>query len=178
MSGSYFDPNRGYVVPGDDYESDTSASLKNVMAALKAGDGAALSNDIYDAVERLLYKYQVFVKQGRETIAKHMGVSWYLTDGPGARALISYQDGPAGEWLNDCYADEVPLWLLIALFRRIARRKPLGDQRANETIARVDSLDAAYADKKGLQELEKNLGRLNIARRSSTFTPKSDGEAP
>lgn len=142
---TYFDPLRGYVTLGDDYESDTTASVKIIMAALKA---EKLSDDLYDAVERSLHKYQVFVKQGvRETIAKHKGISWYLTDSRDGRALISYQDGPRAEWANNCYADEVPLWLLIGLIRRIARRKPLGDQDADETIARVHNLDAEYVQK-------------------------------
>jgi hypothetical protein len=139
---TYFDPMWGYVTVGDDYESDTTASLKIIMATLKVEE---ISDDMYDAVERFLYKYQVFVRQGvRETIANHTGVSWYLTDSRDGRALIAYQDGPHAEWANDCYADEVPLWLLIGLIRRIARRKPLGDQDADETITRVDDLAAAY----------------------------------
>ena len=141
---TYFDPMRGYATPADDYESETSASLKDIIAALKVGeksDGAELSIDIYDAVERLLYKYQIFVLQGiRENIANHKGVSWYLVDKcnqDDKRALISYQDGPRADWFHECYADEVPLWLLMALFRRIARRKPLGDQEADDTIQHV-----------------------------------------
>jgi len=142
--GSYFDPQRGYVTPDDACESDTHKSIKDIIATLNTG-GDALTNDVYDAVERLLYKYQVFVKQGvREDIATHTGVSWYLTDGDGGRALISYQDGPRAEWQNDCFSDEVPLWLLLGLFKRIRRRKLLGDQAADDTIKRVDELDTAY----------------------------------
>jgi hypothetical protein len=145
---TYFDPTRGYVTPGDDYESDTTASLKSITVALKA---EKLSDDIYDAVERLLYKYQVFVLQGvRESMGKHTGVSWYLVEKCGSEdklASISYQDGPRAEWANECFADEVPLWLLRGLLRRIQRRKPLGDQDADDTIARVDNLDAKYVQK-------------------------------
>jgi hypothetical protein len=147
VDGIYFDPMLGWVTPSDVHESDTTASLQEVTAALKrASDGASLSDELYDALERVLYNYQVFVRQGvRKDIAKHKGVSWYLTllDGD-ERALINYQDGARAEWHNDGYADEVPLWLLISLFRRIARHKPLGDQDADETIARVGELDAAY----------------------------------
>jgi hypothetical protein len=161
---TYFDPMRGYVTPSDDYESDTTASLKSIVVALKA---EMLSDDIYDAVERLLYRYQVFIRQGiRENMGNHKGVSWYLTDSPAdARAFISYQEGPRAEWLNDCFADEVPVWLLVSLFRRIARHKPLGDQDADETISRIDDLDAAYFRAKERQELEKNLGGFSVYRR-------------
>jgi hypothetical protein len=151
MSDPYFDANLGWVASLDYHESDTHRSLKEILAALKRGGKSDLeiSNDIYDAVERLLYKYQVFVKQGvRETITKHTGVSWYLTDGRHGRTLVSYQDGSRAEWANDCFADEVPLWLLIGLIRRIQRRKPLGDQNADETIAAVDDLDAEFVHKK------------------------------
>jgi hypothetical protein len=150
---TYFDPNRGYVVPADDYESNTSASLKDILALLKLGEtsSGAITNDIYDAVERLLYENQVFVLQGvRESMGKYTGVSWYLVEKCGyedKRSLISYQDGPLAEWANECFADEVPLWLLHGLLRRIQRRKPLGDQDADDTIQRVDNLDAEYVQK-------------------------------
>jgi hypothetical protein len=144
--------------------------LKQLIVELKAHEkrGSELSNEICDSVERLLYKYEVFVKQGvRERFAKHSSVSWYLTDSPiDAKAFISYQDGPRAEWANDCYADEVPLWLLVGLFRRIQRRKPLGDQDADETISRIDDLDAAFVRAKDRQELEKNLGGLSVYRKN------------
>ena len=137
----------GYVTHDDYHESNTRATLKEVMAALKASEKCVLelSDDVYDEVERLLYKYQIFVRQDvRQNKATHKGVSWYLTDAPGGRSLISYQDGPRAEWLNDCFADEVPLWLLRTLFRRIKQRKPLGDQDADDIIKRVGDLDAAF----------------------------------
>ena len=148
MSDSYFSSNSGWVAKSDYHKSDPHRSLKEIIVALKAREKRRLeiSNEICDSVERSLYKYEIFVKQGvRERFAKHRGVSWYLTDSPtDARAFVSYQDGPRAEWANDCYADEVPLWLLIGLFRRIQRRKPLGDQDADETIARVDDLKVEY----------------------------------
>ncbi len=139
MSDSFFDPNLRWITGSDYPESDTYLSLKEVLAELKACErnGLELSNDICDSVERLLYKYEVFIKQGvRERFAEHRGVTWYLADSPtDTRAFISYQDGPRAEWANDRYADEVPLWLLVGLFRRIQLRKPLGDQDADETIS-------------------------------------------
>lgn len=166
----YFDPMRGHVSAADEYKSETNASVKDVIWALKTAEP---SNETYDAVERLLYKYSNFVRQGiRENIANHKGVSWYLTEDATGRAFISYQDGPAGEWLNDCYADEVPLWLLIFLFNRIARRKKLGDQTADETIARVKAVDAEYVSEKQRLEIDSNRGRrLNIRR---NFSEASD----
>lgn len=162
--GIYFDPIAGWVTPADTYETDTGASLKSIMAALHDGEA---NNDVFDAVERLLYKYQIFILQGiRQNIAKHKGVSWYLVDKGDSgdkRALISYQDGPDAEWCHECYADEVPLWLLMALLRRIAQHKPLGDQGASDVIGRVDAIDTKYDAAKQATE----RGGLNIMSYSS-----------
>src|SRR5665647_1044912 len=167
---TYFDPYRGYVTPSENCESDAYGSLKDVTAALKNVESKHTMppDDLYDAVERVLYKYQLFVLQGvREDFAKHKGVSWYLVDKSDGRALISYQDGPSGEWFNECFADEVPLWLLISLFRRIARRKPLGDLDADDTIAKVDELNAVYVSDQDESDIEENRARrLNVRRRS------------
>ncbi len=157
MNTTYFDRAGGWVTPTDDCESNTNVGLQTVVTALKAGEkGFEVSSRIFDAVEQLLYKYSIFIRQGiREKIGTHKAISWYLTDSPtDARAFISYQDDPAGEWLNDCYADEVPLWLLIFLFRRIARRKPLGDAEADETIKTVQRADLDYTEYKEKRESE------------------------
>jgi hypothetical protein len=138
---------RGWVTPSDDYESDTNNSLKTVVEALNAGErGVEIPSKIFNGVEWLLYKWSVFIRQGiREKIGGHRGVSWYLSFSEvDARAFINFQEGPNGEWFYDCYADEVPLWLLLGLFKRIRRRKPLGDQNADDIIEQVDNLDAAY----------------------------------
>jgi hypothetical protein len=169
MSDALFDSMLGWLMSSDVHESETTSSLKEVMAALRrASDGATLPPDeIYDDAERLLYAYFNLVRQGvRERFTKqHVGVSWYLTERNGERALISHQDGPGAEWLNECYADAVPLWLLIGLFRRIWRRKPLGDQKADETIAQIDKLDADYVQ----AQRDANPLRLN-------FVPHDDGD--
>jgi hypothetical protein len=181
MTGSYFDPYSGHVVPTDDYESDTQRGLKKVTAELKRAGGGEKSScsDLYDAVERLLYTRRIFVRQGvRETMGKgkkHKNVSWYLTERDDGRALINYQDGVRAEWCNDCYADEVPLWLLIGLFRRIQRRKPLGDQKADETIARVGATDREYVNAKEMQELQKQLGFGRDFHSSSSAGDSDDG---
>lgn len=146
IGGADFDPLRGHTTPSDEHESETNRSLKQIIAELKQGDAP---DTLFDAVECLLWKYVVFIRQGiRQTIAGHKGVSWYLTDGPDSRALITYQDGSAVEWNNECYADEVPLWLLLSLLRRITRHKPLGDQEADETIKAVGDLDADFTHSK------------------------------
>jgi hypothetical protein len=157
---TYFDPYRGFVTPCENCESDAYGSLKDVTAALKNVESKHTMppDDLCDAVERVLYKYQLFVLQGvREDFASHRGVSWYLVDKGDGRALISYQDGSGADWANNCFADEVPLWLLMGLFRRIQRRKPLGDQEADETIKRVDDADAAYVATGRERDAERNL---------------------
>jgi len=117
------------------------------------------------------------VRQGvRESFGtQHKNVSWYLTERGDERALINYQDGAGAEWRNDCYADEVPLWLLLALFRRIQRRKPLGDQDADETIAQVRAIDVEYTKAKEMQELRKLLGFGNDPQSSSLSGDGDDG---
>ncbi len=164
--GTYFDPMFGWVTPADVYESDTRRSLKEFMAKLSSG-GEVLSDEIYDAVERLLYTYANLVRQGvRERITRsHTGVTWYLTLRD-ERAFISYQDGPRAEWLNECYADEAPLWLLIGLFRRIAQRKPLGDAQADVTIKKVRDMEAAYVRTKR----EESLRGIRLTTRPTFFT--------
>lgn len=167
MNDASFDPMFGWIMPSDVHESDTTASLKEVMAALKrANKGACLLDELYDAAERLLYIYANLVRQGvRERITtSHTGVTWYLTLRD-ERAFISYQDGPRAEWLNECYADEVPLWLLIGLFCRIARRKPLRDAQADVTIKKVRDMDAAYVRTKR----EESLRGIRLTTRPTFF---------
>jgi hypothetical protein len=136
-------------------ESDTNRSLKEVMAELKQGDAP---DSVFDSVELLLWKYATLIRQGiRQDIGSHKGVSWYVVDAPEARVYISYQDGPRAEWNNDCYVDELPLWLLLSLFRRIQRRKPLGDQKTDETIQAVDNLNAGY------KQLKQERGTLKLS---------------
>ena len=145
--------------------STTYRSTKELISELSSTEEPP--TDLFDDVEHLLFKYQIFVQQGiREKIGDHNGVSWYLVPDD-ERALISYQDGTSGEWEHGCYADEVPMWLLIGLFRRIQHRKPLGDQEADETIAAVDSLDAEYVSNQEERDLDAQLGRLNTRRRGS-----------
>jgi len=158
--GIYFDPSRGWVTPADEYQSDSCGNLKEIAAALKRADqlGTEPPDDLCDAVEHLLYRYLGLVRHGvREDFGEsHSGVSWnVIADPERERALISFQEG-RGEWAEDCYADEVPRWLLIGLLRRIRRRKPLGDQQADEIIARVDHLDAEY------EQLRQQPSRLNV----------------
>jgi len=165
-----FNPIDGWVMPGNEYASETHGSLKEITATLRTAESKSIipPDDLYDAAERLLFKYEVFVRQGiREAFGTvHKGVSWYLTNDR-ERAFISYQDGIHGKWQHSCYSNEVPLWLLIGLFRRIAVRKPLGDQAADETISKIDALDAEHVHKQEESEREAQLERLNVRRRSS-----------
>jgi hypothetical protein len=60
----------------------------------------------------------------------------------GGQVLISFHEG--GQWRDDCSADEIPLWLLIAILRQVSRRKPLDDQKAEETINAVYQTERDY----------------------------------
>ena len=156
-----FDPILGWVTPSDLYESNVPQNLKQITAIL-AGEGKPLSDDVYDAAERLLYKWQVLILQGvRENFGKHKDVSWYLVE-KGERALISYQDGAAAEWVNEAYADKVPLWLLLGLIRRIIVRMPLGEQDAYETDDALKDASAEFVSVKEQQDIERNLGTVNL----------------
>ncbi len=159
--GVYFDPMAGWTMPGDVHQSDTHRSLKEIVAELNTGNAPDV---LFDDAERVFYHYKPFIRQGvRERFGKHTGVSWYFVDkGDDERVLFCYQDGPGVEWILDAYADDVPYWLLIGLARRIMRVKPLGDQKTDETIAKMDDLDAEYVSTKDARELEKNLGALNL----------------
>lgn len=172
-----FDHYLGWHEP--EVKSDTYGSLKEVLATLKniEGKGVVAPDDFYTAVERLLFKYSLFVQHGvRESFSTHKNVTWYLVEAD-ERAYITYQDGIDHEWFKCCFADEVPLWLLIGLVRRIERRKPLGDQKADETIESLDKLEIAYKVEKERRENESNKDRqLNILKRSRFFDSGSDGE--
>jgi hypothetical protein len=169
-STTYFDPMRGYVTPEDDYVSDTYGSLKDVLTTLKNLEkaGTTAPDDFYTAVERVLYRYNIFIQHGvREDFGKqHKGVSWYLVELVDGRDVITYQDGVGHEWCDLCLADEVPLWLLIGLLHRIKSRKKLGDQRSDEIIEGVYKLDADYVSDQEARELNANRERLNVMRRS------------
>jgi hypothetical protein len=145
-SEGYFSQIEGrWVSPEHDYESDTDASLKAIVRALKS-EGEK-PDEVYDAVERLLFKYNVLVRHGSTRHDKRT-VLWHLTEHPReeGRALISFYDN--GNWFDDCYSDEVPLWLLLVIVRQIQRRKPLGDQEADETISLVRWIDVEYHEQK------------------------------
>jgi len=106
---------------------------------------------LFEAVERLLFEYAYLVRHGQ---TRHDGrkVEWFTYDSPSKRGhiLISFSD--RDEWCDDCYSDEVPLWLLIAILRKLRRIKPLGDQKANETIAAVHEIDNAYSVAKRFED--------------------------
>ena len=159
---AYFDPIQGrYITPETDGVTSTYASLKVITAALANAEklSVLVPDDIHDAVDHLLYYYINLVRHGiREDFGHlHGGVSWSLMpDDFMHRALISYQEGP-GEWAVDCFSDEVPLWLLVGLLRRVARRKPLGDQNSDDVIKAVDAMDAAYKQSENFDDAAQNI---------------------
>ncbi len=56
--------------------------------------------------------------------------------------LMSFREG--GQRTDDCSAHEILLWLLIEILRQVSRRKPLGDQKAEETINVVYETERDY----------------------------------
>lgn len=148
--------------PEDDYESDTGASLKAVISALKSK--GEKPDALFDAVEQLLFEYLYLVRHGqmRQDGSK---VQWFIYDNPSKRGhvLISFSD--CGEWCDDCYSDEIPLWLLIAILRKLGRNKPLGDQKADKTIASVHAVDNASFVAKRFEDGGLVSMKLNMLRR-------------
>ena len=159
--GIYFDPSQGWVTPADEYESDTGASLRAVIRALKAK--GEKPDALFDAVERLLFKYANLVRHG-QTRRDGTKINWFIYDSPNKRGnvLISFSD--RGEWCDDCYSNEVPLWLLIAILRKLGRIKPLGDQKADETITSVRAVHNAYFVAKRFEDGGLVGVKLNTAR--------------
>ena len=133
-----FDPIRGWVTPEDDYIGDTTASLKDIIKTVKSD--REKPDALYNDVERVLFTYCFspipLIRHGRVRHERRV-VEWHLVESlrKPDHALICYFDG--GEWFDDCYADEIPVWLLLTILRKIQRCKPLGDQKTNETIKAV-----------------------------------------
>jgi len=91
--------------------------------------------------------------------------------------VVTYQDGAGHEWRDLCLSDELPLWLLSGLLNRIKGRKKLGDQRTDETIESVKSLDKAYASERTRRESDENKDRtLNILKRSRFYDDRGADE--
>jgi hypothetical protein len=159
--GVYFDPLVGWVTPEESYETNIYASLREISSALKNG---ADSDVLYSAVERVLYTYLNFIRQGvRQSFGDHKGVSWYIVpDFENERGLINYQDGPTAEWENNCYADEVPVWLLTGLLRRIKLKKPLGDPFTDETIKAVNDAEFEFSELQRRKKASAMFGRGDV----------------
>jgi hypothetical protein len=155
MTGQgYFSEIEGcWLSPEDEHESDTGSSLKAAITALKSKDEKP--DALFDAVERLLFEYTYSVRHGQ---TRHDGrrVEWFIYDSPSKRGyvLISFLD--RDEWRDDCYSDEVPLWLLIAILRKLSRIKPLGDQKADETMAALDATSTKF------EQLKEQPSRLKL----------------
>jgi hypothetical protein len=159
--GVHFDPLVGWVTPEDSYEMNIYASLREISSALKMG---ADSDVLYSAVERVLYTYLNFIRQGvRQRFESHKDVSWYIVpDAENERGLINYQDGAFAEWENDCYADEVPVWLLAGLLRQIKLKKPLGDQFTDETIKAVNDAEFEFSELQRRKKASAMFGRGDV----------------
>jgi len=140
MTGEYFDPGAGrWITPEDEFIGDTGASVKDIIAELHDP-----SNDTYDRIDWALYTYYSMIRHGETS---HLGkrVEWFLNEELG-HVYISFKDN--GEWFDDCYADEVPVYLLLAILRAVQRKKPLGDEETDETAKTVQDLEAVYMRKK------------------------------
>ncbi len=145
MTGEYFDPGAGrWITPEDEFMGDTAASVKGIIAELHDP-----SNDTYDRIDRVLYTYYSMIRHGETS---HLGkrVEWFLNEELG-RVYISFKDD--GEWFDDEYAEDVPIYLLLAILRAVQRKKPLGDQETDETAKTVRGLEAAYVRKKHTNNL-------------------------
>jgi hypothetical protein len=120
---SYFDSKEGrWVTPEYEIIGDTGANLKTVIASL------ATDKPDYDGVDQLFYKYFVLIRHG-ETTHTHKTVEWFLNESVTGTVTVSFKDGST--WEDDCYCDEIPMWLLLSILRAIQRRKPLGDLEAD-----------------------------------------------
>ena len=143
MTGQgYFSEIEGcWLFPEDNYESDTGASLRTVIRVLKSK--GEKPDSLFEAVERLLFEYIHLVRHGQ---TRHDGrkVEWFIYDSPSTsgHVVISFFD--RDEWRDDCYSEEVPLWLLIAILRKLSRIKPLGDQKADEAMAALHAANTKY----------------------------------
>jgi len=132
---SYFDSKEGrWVNPEDEYIGNTEANLKTIIASL------ATNNPDYDGVDEALDKYFIIVRHGETTHTRET-VEWFLNEGATGKVTISYKDGST--WEDDCFCDEIPMWLLLSILRAIQRRKPLGDGQTDETIKKVRALETA-----------------------------------
>jgi hypothetical protein len=136
---TYFDPMQGWTSPEEEYIGDTGADLKTVIASI-----ADPTNETFVQVDQLLYDYFNIVRHG-ETTHLTKKVEWILNDTATGKITVSYKD--SAEWFDDVYTDELPKWLLISILRTIQRHKPLGDQKADETIAWVNDLEARYVQR-------------------------------
>jgi hypothetical protein len=148
MTGEYFDPGTGrWITPEDEFTGDTGASVKEIKGIIAELHDP--SNDTYDRIDRVLYTYYSMLRHGETS---HLGkrVEWFLNEELG-RVYISFKDG--GEWFDDEYAEDVPVYLLLAILRAVQRKKPLGDHETDETAKTVRDLEAVYVRKKHANSL-------------------------
>ncbi|MGA7075613.1 MAG: hypothetical protein WBZ42_03575 [Halobacteriota archaeon] len=152
---SFFSESEGrWVVPEDERIGDTTADLKSVIGALSNP-----TNETFVKVDQLLYDYFHLVRHG-ETRHLSKNAEWILNDSPTGKITVSFKDG--SEWFDDCYTDELPLWLLLAILIAIQRRKPLGDQSADDITKHVRDAEAEFI--KTRQHASTKGIKLNISR--------------
>jgi hypothetical protein len=135
-SSSYFHPGYGWVAAEDVIASNTGASLKNIVEKL----GVTFD---FDAIDALILKYSGLksVRHGR-TQHKKTHAQWHIVVSED-KPLISFEC-KKGKWFDGCWSNQVPYWLLDAILRAILRNKPLGDQKADELIKKVRTLDVEH----------------------------------
>lgn len=139
-----------FSATADDHE----VSLKAVLAAL--------TNPSYETwvkIDQLLYDYFELIRHG-ETRHLTKLIEWIAFESPTGRVVISYKDG--SEWFDELFSDEVPKWLLNSILSKLERRKPLGDQSANEVLQEARDVEIEYIKNKS-RELSPRI-RLNTRR--------------
>jgi hypothetical protein len=154
----YFDQDVGeWTCTEDKVTSNTGVNLKTVKTVIASLSTLSTDKADFDGVDELLYKYFELIRHG-ETTHSRKPYEWSLNEGLAGTVTISYNDG--SEWFDDCFVDEVPMWLLLSMLRAIQRKKPLGDQKADETIKKVQDADSDYVKIK--QNSSLNGVKLNV----------------
>jgi hypothetical protein len=146
MNAFFSDTEGRWINPEDEYIGNTGADLKTIIAALSNP-----TNETFDKIDQLLYDYFVLIRHG-ETTHTHKNVEWFLNESATGKVTISYKDGST--WADDCFSDELPMWLLLSILRAIQRRKPLGDQKADEVIKDVRDAEADFVQHRRVDSLK------------------------
>lgn len=137
MSKSFFsDANGRWIDPENEYIGDLNADLKTIMAGLSNP-----TNELYDEIDQVLYQYFEIIRHG-ETRLLGKNIEWVLFESAVGRVVTSYKDG--SEWVDERFSEELPKWLLNAILRQLGRKKPLGDQAADEVLQKARDVETEY----------------------------------